>query len=56
MEDYIKCELISGGSPKHVSTLSSVFIVAVHYTHQHMLSICIVATVDCPHVHHVGCP
>ena len=33
MEDYIKCELIGGGSRRHLNTFSSLFIVAVHYTH-----------------------
>ena len=33
MEDYIKCELICGGSPRHINTLSNLYIVAVHYTH-----------------------
>ena len=32
MENYIKWELIGGGSPRHLNTLSNVFIVAVHYT------------------------
>ena len=44
MEDYIKCEQRGGESPRHL-TLSNVSIVAVHYTHQHVL--CIDATVDC---------
>ena len=33
VEDYIKCELIGGGSPRHLNTFSNLFIVAVHYTH-----------------------
>ena len=33
MEDYIKCELIGGGSPRHLNTFSNSYIVAVHYTH-----------------------
>ena len=41
MEDHIKCELMGGGSPRHLNTFSNLFIVAVHYTHQYML--CIVA-------------
>ena len=39
MEDYIKCELIGGGSPRHLNTFSNLLIVAVHYTNQHMLCI-----------------
>ena len=45
------CKLIGGGSPRHLNTFSNLFIVAVHYTHQHML--CIVAIVDCTHLYHV---
>ena len=31
MEDYIKCELISGGSPRHLNTLKkNLFIVLVY--------------------------
>ena len=37
MEDYIKCELIGEGSPRHLN-----------YTYINML--CIVAIVDCAHV------
>ena len=48
MENYIKCELTGGGSPRHLNTFSNLFIV-VHYTSQHML--CIVAIVDCTHAH-----
>ena len=33
MEDYIQCELIGGGSPRHLKTLYDLLIVAVHYTH-----------------------
>ena len=33
MEDYIKCEPIGGGSPRHINTISNLYIVAVHYTH-----------------------
>ena len=33
MEDYIKCELIGGGSPRDIETFSNMFIVAVRYTH-----------------------
>ena len=33
MEDYITCELIGGGSPRHLNTFSNLFIVSVHYTH-----------------------
>ena len=51
MEDYIKCVLIGGGSPRHLSTFN-LLMVAGHCTlYQHML--CIVAIVDCTHVHHV---
>ena len=32
MEDYIKCELIGRGSPRHLNTFSNLYIVAVHYT------------------------
>ena len=31
--EYIKCELIGGGSLRHLSTFSSLPIVAVHYIH-----------------------
>ena len=33
VEDYIKYELISRGSPRHLNKFSNLFIVAVHYTH-----------------------
>ena len=33
MKDYIKCELIGGGSPRHLNTFSDLFIVVVHYTY-----------------------
>ena len=46
MEDYIKCELIGGGSPRYLNTIYNSLIVAVHYTH-------IVAIVVCTHAHHV---
>ena len=39
--DYIKCELIGGGSPRH----STFFIVAMYYTHQYML--CTFSIVEC---------
>ena len=29
VEDYIKCELIGGGYPRHLNTFSNLFIVAV---------------------------
>ncbi len=29
MEDYIKCEQISGGSPRHLNNFSNLSIVAV---------------------------
>ena len=32
MEDYSKCELIGGGSPRHLNTFSNLFIIAIHYT------------------------
>ena len=32
MEDYIKCELIGGGSPRHLNPASNLFIVAAHHT------------------------
>ena len=31
MEDYIKCELIGGVSPRHLNTFSNLCIVSVHY-------------------------
>ena len=31
MEDYIKCERIAGGPPRHLNTFSNLFV-AVHYT------------------------
>ena len=37
--------LIGGGSLRQLNIFSNLFIVVVHYTHQHML--CIVAIVDC---------
>ena len=44
MEDYVKCELIGGGSRKTLKHFfPNVFIVAVHNTYQYML--CIVAIV-----------
>ena len=49
MVDYIKCELIGGGPPRHLNTFSKLFDVAVHYTYQYTL--CIVAMIDCNHVH-----
>ena len=45
MEDYIKCELIGGGSLRHLNTFSNLYIVAVHCTHQSMLCIVVVLTV-----------
>ena len=33
MEDYLKCELMGGGSPRHLNTFSNMFIIDVHYTH-----------------------
>ena len=33
VEDYIKCELSGGGSPRHLNSFSNLSIVAVHYTH-----------------------
>ena len=33
MEDYIKCELIDGGSPRYLDTISNLLIVAIHHTH-----------------------
>ena len=50
MEDYIKYELIGGGSPGHLNTFSNLFIVAVHYTH---INTGVAAIIDCTHVHHV---
>ena len=41
----IKCELIGGGSPRHLNTFSNLFITAVHYTTCYI--ICIIAIVDC---------
>ena len=48
---YIKSELIGGVSPRHLNMLLIIFVfvvVAVDYTHQHML--CIVAIVDFTHI------
>ena len=54
MEDYIKCDLIGRGSPRHLKTFSNLFIVVVHYTHVYQHMLCIVAIVDCTHhVHYV---
>ena len=50
MEDYIKCELIDGGSLRHSNTFSNLFIVAVHYISTHAMYC---AIIDCTHVHHV---
>ena len=33
-EAYIKCEQIGGESPRHLNTLSNLYIVAVHLPHQ----------------------
>ena len=33
MENYIKCELVGGGSPRYMNTFSNFFIVAVPYTY-----------------------
>ena len=51
MEDYIKCELIGGGFPRHLNTFSNSFIVAVLYTHTKYM-LCIVAIVDYQVVHY----
>ena len=52
MEDYIKCELIGGGSPRHINTFSNLLIVGWPlHTYKDML--CIVAILDCTHAHHV---
>ena len=32
MADYIKCELIGGGSPRHLETCSNLFIATVNCT------------------------
>ena len=50
MEDYIKWKLIGKGSPRYLDFFSNLVGCTLH-TYQHML--CIVATVDCTHVHHV---
>ena len=44
MEDYIKCELIGGGSPRHL-------IIIVYYKHIKSM-LCVVAIVDCTNVVH----
>ena len=49
-EDYIKCELIGGGSSRYLNTISNLCIVAVHYTHTATHAICVVAIVGCTHV------
>ena len=52
-EDYIKCELIGGGSPRHLNTISNLYIVAVHFTYNntcYVLLLCMAAIVDCTHV------
>ena len=36
VHDYIKCEPIGGGSPRHLNTFSNLFIVAMHCTHTHI--------------------
>ena len=51
MENYIKCGLISGGSPRYLNTFSNFVLLVVHNTYQCML--CIVANVNHTHVHHV---
>ena len=43
--EYIKCELIGGGSPRYLNTFSNLYIVAVHYTYQHMLLLLLLLTV-----------
>ena len=44
-----ECELIGEGYPRHLNTFSDSLIAAVYYTRM----LCIVAIVDCTHVHHV---
>ena len=47
--DNIKCELIGGGSPKHLNTFSNLIVVAVHYTH--IYAGYVLLLVDSTHVH-----
>ena len=51
VEDYIKCKLIGGGSPRHLNSIANLFIVAEHYTH---INTCyaLLLLLLC-HVHHV---
>ena len=44
MENYIKCELSGGGSPRHLNTISSWLLLST--TH--------LAIVDCALVHHLS--
>ena len=30
MEDYVKCELINGGSPRYLNTFSNCLLLTVH--------------------------
>ena len=46
MEDYIKCELIDGGSHRHLKIFLILFlflnlVVAVHYTRDNHYTLCI---------------
>ena len=50
VKDYIKCELIVGGSLRH--TFSILFIVAVYYTHNSCYVLLLLLT-EYTHVHHV---
>ena len=39
MEDYIKCQLIGEGSPRHFNTFNLFCVAAFYTTYQHMLCI-----------------
>ena len=48
----MKCELIGGVSRRHLNTFSNLFVVGCTlHTYQYLL--CVIAVVDCTHVHHV---
>ena len=52
--DFSKCELIGGGSSRHLNTFSNFFFLIVGCTlHTHQYTLYIAAIGDCTHVHHV---
>ena len=49
-EDYIKCELIGGGSSTHLNTTSKLFFIVGCILHTYQCMLCIVAIDDCTHL------